>query len=338
MAKVSIIVPIHNAGKYLCSTLESLIHQTLTDIEVILVLDCPTDGSDSIAEKYATKDSRIVIIRNIENLHVGFSRNVGLEIATGEYIGFCDHDDTITTDMFEKLYYKGKETNAEIVVSDYWIACGGKKWYRGIPQSISSTEFIQKQFSALVNFQSAQTNKRLFENNQYIWNHLFQRDLLSKHHIVFPDNRITTFEDRVFLQKVYANAQNVATIPQSFYTHIWHTNNAGASYNFKAIKNVTTYLTDLYHFLLDRECLQREKENYIDCIILSLYTSFRHELRHRSLSHTLRQLIPIRNNHILQTILHQAYPRLKHFQLTKIMFFFMILNPVFRTPHSQNIQ
>ena len=86
--KVSIIVPIYNAGKFLEKCLDTLVNQTLKDIEIILVLDCPTDGSDRIAREYAEKDPRIRLIINEQNLNIGLSRNEGLKIAQGEYIGF----------------------------------------------------------------------------------------------------------------------------------------------------------------------------------------------------------------------------------------------------------
>ena len=94
--KVSIIVPIYNAGKFLEKCLDTLVNQTLKDIEIILVLDCPTDGSDRIAREYAEKDPRIRLIVNEQNLNIGLSRNEGLKIARGEYIGFSDHDDWST--------------------------------------------------------------------------------------------------------------------------------------------------------------------------------------------------------------------------------------------------
>ena len=85
--KVSIIIPVYNAGKYLVRCLDSLVNQTMTDIEIILILDKPTDGSDLVAEEYSHKDKRIKIIANEKNLHIGCSRNVGLKAAQGEYVG-----------------------------------------------------------------------------------------------------------------------------------------------------------------------------------------------------------------------------------------------------------
>lgn len=82
------------------------------------MLDCPTDGTDKVVEEYALKDDRIVVVHNERNLHVSGSRNEGLKVAHGEYIGFSDHDDYRDLRMYELLYEKAKSENAEIVVSD----------------------------------------------------------------------------------------------------------------------------------------------------------------------------------------------------------------------------
>ena len=73
--KISVIIPVYNAGIYLPERIESILNQTLKDIEIIIVLDCPTDGSDKVAESYSRKDERIKLIYNPANLHIGLSRN-----------------------------------------------------------------------------------------------------------------------------------------------------------------------------------------------------------------------------------------------------------------------
>ena len=103
LIKVSVIVPIYNAGENLVRCLDTIVNQTLKDIEIILVLDCPTDGSDVIAKNFAQQDSRIIILENTTNLHIGESRNRGIEIAKGEYLHFSDHDDYRELDMLEKI-------------------------------------------------------------------------------------------------------------------------------------------------------------------------------------------------------------------------------------------
>ena len=114
---VSIIVPVYNAGEHLRPCLDTLVNQTLREIEIICVLDCPTDGSDKTVEEYAAKDNRIVVIRNEQNLNIGESRNVGLRATRGEYIGFSDHDDSRELDMYEKLYNTAEKGAKSIVFS-----------------------------------------------------------------------------------------------------------------------------------------------------------------------------------------------------------------------------
>ena len=93
--KVSVILPIYNVEKYLRQCLDSVVNQTLKDIEIIVIDDCSTDTSLDIIRKIAQKDKRIHIIALKQNSGVAVARNKGMEIATGEYIGLFDHDDVL---------------------------------------------------------------------------------------------------------------------------------------------------------------------------------------------------------------------------------------------------
>lgn len=115
--KVSIIVPVYNVEKYLRRCLDSLVNQTLKDIEIIVVNDGSPDNSQDIIDEYASKYS---IIKSFikENGGVGRARNYGIQKANGEYIGFVDSDDYVKEDMFELLYKKAIEENADYVTCD----------------------------------------------------------------------------------------------------------------------------------------------------------------------------------------------------------------------------
>ncbi len=119
MAKVSVIVPVYNVEKYLEECIESLINQTLTDIEIICINDGSTDNSLKILEELQKKDNRIKII-NQKNSGVSSARNNGIENATGEYIGFVDSDDWIDSDYYEKLYNTAKKYNSDIAAGDMY--------------------------------------------------------------------------------------------------------------------------------------------------------------------------------------------------------------------------
>lgn len=118
--KVSIIVPIYNTEKYLKRCIESIINQTYSNLEVILVNDGSTDDSIKICKEYAKKDSRIILV-NKENGGLSDARNKGLDLATGEYISFVDGDDFIHISMIEELIKVSEAENADIVHCDYEV-------------------------------------------------------------------------------------------------------------------------------------------------------------------------------------------------------------------------
>lgn len=118
MVKVSIIVPTYNVEIYARQCFDSLLGQTLKEIEIILVDDGSTDSSGSICDEYAKADPRITVIHQT-NRGLGLSRNSGLEIARGEYIGFLDSDDCVASNMFRVLYENAKEYDADISYCAY---------------------------------------------------------------------------------------------------------------------------------------------------------------------------------------------------------------------------
>jgi len=125
MPKVSVIIPVFNTEKYLQRCLDSVCNQTLSDIEIICINDASTDNSLEILKEYQKEDERIKIIDLNKNQGAGYSRNRGIEIAKGEYIGFVDSDDFIDLDFYEKLYKKAIETGADVVKSNLnYTECG----------------------------------------------------------------------------------------------------------------------------------------------------------------------------------------------------------------------
>ena len=126
MPKVSVIIPVYNVEKYLSECLDSVVNQTLKDIEIICVNDGSPDGSAAILEEYAQKDNRIKVITQ-ENRGLSEARNSGLKIASGEYIAFLDSDDYIDLKFFEQLYKRGIESNSDVVVCENIYRFSGNK-------------------------------------------------------------------------------------------------------------------------------------------------------------------------------------------------------------------
>lgn len=200
--KVSVIVPIYNVEKYLKKCLTSLINQTLKEIEIICVNDGSTDNSAKILEHFAKNDFRIKVISQ-QNSGLSGARNTGLEIATGEYIGFVDSDDWVDLEFFEKLYITAKENSAD-------ISCAGFK-RRG---KIFST--IRKSFNEVKVYEDINDKvivDKLPEHN-YVWNKIYLRD---KWNFKFQDGRY--FEDMAILIKILYVSKRLVTVPDVYYNY-----------------------------------------------------------------------------------------------------------------------
>ena len=120
MIKASVIVPVYNAGPYLMQCLDSLKGQTLQDIEIICIDDGSTDDSPRILDEYAAEDKRIRVVHK-ENEGLVAARKDGVRLAAGAYIGYVDSDDWVEGEMYERLYEKAEETQADLVTSRYLL-------------------------------------------------------------------------------------------------------------------------------------------------------------------------------------------------------------------------
>lgn len=178
MFKVSVIVPVYNSHNYLSKCIDSLVNQTLKNIEIILVNDGSTDDSLSIMEKYKQKFNNIKII-NKKNGGQSSARNLGLTKASGEYILYIDSDDYIDVKMCEKMYNKAKMNNSDIVLCDYYIVECNKKNRVTIIEDDADNNNI--------------SNQQYFLTPPAPWNKLFKREFLQKNNFKFPEGII--YED-----------------------------------------------------------------------------------------------------------------------------------------------
>ena len=117
MINISVIVPVFNNERYLKRCLDSIIGQSLSNIEIILIDDGSTDKSGKICDMYAVTDKRVKVIHQ-KNAGVSAARNTGISIAVGEYIGFVDSDDWIEKQMYEKMFFEAKRSNSDVVMCD----------------------------------------------------------------------------------------------------------------------------------------------------------------------------------------------------------------------------
>lgn len=275
--KVSVIIPTFNGGAFMKPCLESLCNQTLREIEFILVLDCPTDGSDKVAEEFAAKDDRFVILRNEQNSHIGYSRNRGLQIARGEYIGFSDNDDFCAPDMFEKLYRRAKELDADVVLSNQCSRFEDKDEVYPIPSQEGFD--VREATRTIISTAVMQQDKQSYANIRSVWNQLFRADFLRKHGFEFVDTKKVCNEDTMFCAEVYLQNPRVAVLNETVYYWLQHQTSTLHNYSYTRTENVINYVTRLFGILKREGRFVEMRDAFAECLVRKLYTAFRGELR-----------------------------------------------------------
>lgn len=206
MAKVSVIVPVYNVEKYINRCIDSILNQTIQDLEIILVDDGSTDKSGKICDEYQEKDERIRVIHK-KNGGLSDARNAGEKIATSEYIIFLDSDDYIHREMLETLYTPMKEKNVDLSVCGAWNVYDEEE----IPQYPRIEQFLCTGSEAF---------KFILEGYKIpgaIWNKMIKKEIADK--ISFPVGRI--YEDAFYTLKLIPLVKQVyvTTKPMYYYVH-----------------------------------------------------------------------------------------------------------------------
>ena len=212
MTKLSIIVPVYNVEKYLPKCLESLIKQTLKDIEIICVNDGSMDNSLAILKEFASKDSRIKIIDN-QHQGVAKTRNTGIEQSTGEYIGFVDSDDYIDIDFFEKLYNSATKSNSDIAIASI---LKHKNFF-----NIYNAKYTKEETAITI-----QDKIKLCEDKKhfffYAWNKIYHSGFIKENNIKFSEGQI--YEDVMFAIKALYYSNKIISVYGTKYHYIEHEN------------------------------------------------------------------------------------------------------------------
>lgn len=229
MEKISVIIPVYNDEKYLAQCLDSVLRQTYSNIEIILVDDGSTDSTPELCEKYREKYANIRILHK-KNGGVGSSRNAGLEMATGEYILFVDHDDLLSETHIEELYKLLKKNDADIAVGNFNRFIEEKRAY-GI--WIKEDDYFEKTYTPeewfSVEYETVPYNRSMI----FVvpWGKLYKRSLFEN--IVYPIN--ARVEDDLTTWKIYLLADKIAYMNKAIYTHRIFENSVSAQANKTAV-------------------------------------------------------------------------------------------------------
>ncbi len=208
---ISVIVPVYGAEKYLSKCLDSIIHQTYQELEIILVEDGSPDRSGEICDAYAAKDGRIKAIHQ-ENGGAAVARNAGLDIATGEYIGFIDPDDYISPFFYEELYRALQEQDASIAICDY------QTFAENTEPELQKEAADQTTYEMLCTDQEKIRYSFLekYVHSILLWNKLYKREIWNK--LRMPE--IRAYEDEAVLYKILYEAEKMVYLHKELYFYM----------------------------------------------------------------------------------------------------------------------
>ena len=267
MSKVSIIMPSFNVVPYIRGCMDSVLAQTLSDIEIIVVDADSTDGTREILEQYAQKDSRVVILRQ-DKKSCGYANNKGIKYATGEYIGIVETDDYIAPDMMEKLYQTAKEHDLDMVKANYRSFLGDGDSRLFVNKSIS---LDKEDYEKVIDPQS---DNRFFGWDMYTWTGLYKKEFLEQYHILHNESRGAAFQDVGFWFQTFCYARRVYLMKD--YLYHYRRDNPNAS-----VKNPnrTFVMCDEYQFVKeviskDRQTWERVKPAYYHGLFRSYFVTY----------------------------------------------------------------
>ena len=270
MPKVSIIVPVYNEEEYVSTCLLSLINQTLDDIEIILIDDNSTDNSLNILLDYAKKYPNIKVYHNEKNIGQGASRNRGLSLATGEYIGFVDSDDYIRNTMYEDMYKAVLNNNyPEVVTTEIMFVKDDSYANRDL-------EFLARGKEKIIN--PMLDKNAVISESPAVCNKIFRRDTLKDFYFVED----SLFEDIPFSYTKYMEASKVVSVPSINYFYRRDINRGVSSVNYKE----NNHITDIFQVLDRLESDMRKS---------SRYEVFKDEIRLIQLAYSLIRVEEVNN-------------------------------------------
>jgi len=247
---VSVVIPVYNNEKYLRECLDSVVNQTLKEIEIICVNDGSTDGCADILNQYALKDNRIRVIHK-NNTGYGHSMNVGMAAATGEYIAIVESDDYIEPKMMEILYNIGIREKVDMVKADFACVYGdGENRFKQVCKAFWDKSVYNKIISP---------DDLHFKYRNYVanWAGIYKRDFLNKFNIRHNETPGASYQDVGFWFQVYTQASKIYITDHVFY--MYRQDNPNASVRSKGkVYCICDEMQFVYNFLKEHPELYKK--------------------------------------------------------------------------------
>lgn len=295
--KVSVIIPVYNVKEYLEECLNSVINQTLKDIEILCVDDGSTDGSFDILLKYIKKDSRIKVLRQ-KNQGAGVARNQALKIANGDYLAFLDGDDFYNLDYIEKMYKKSDSTKADIAIcsANRFNTCTCK--FEEMPWALNIKYLPEDKF--VFNYKDMPNYIFNFAQN-WNWNKLYRRSFIKKNKIKFQPLYRTN--DLLFTCMALVKADKIITVQEPLVNY-----RIGMKTNSQSTNHLHPY--DFYKAFSELRKLLIKSGIYKEC---------RQSYRNHALSGLVYNISSIKDDKIKKKVASYLYSYcLKNIDLTNV--------------------
>lgn len=292
--KVSVIVPIYNAEKFIKRCIDSILNQTLKNIEIILIDDGSSDNSGVICDEYQRIDERVKVI-HIQNLGPSNARNIGIAEAKGEYIGFVDSDDYVEKDMYEQLYTQANIFNSQMCCSSFYSDKLNSSTVIKLP--LESNKLLDKNYISLTLVRNiAQSNDAgIFS----LWNKIYRREFLLQQNIWMDITR-SHGEDWVFNLELYKKYSNITYIDKPFYHYLQTDSGLFSIYResfFTLCLDGRIRMLDLFksYGISPNEYIQRTLKFYYEFInqIGKIYSNTTNRIKRKELIDEI-----VKNNHV----------------------------------------
>lgn len=251
---ISIIVPVYNVEKYINKCMDSIINQSLKDIEIIMIDDGSTDRCPEILDKYALEDNRIKVIHQ-KNAGQGAARNKGIDAAKGQFVCFVDADDWIEHNFCELMFNNLQKNNADIIICGRIINYEDSNNRYFIKLDNKITQFIDNDFEEYIK------SGNFFDNTLVVTNKIYKLEMIKAINLKFKDVNEIGSEDTIFNYQILTVTSKIVTIEQCLYNTLARNGSTMRTYRpgyMMRIANLVEYL--------DKWSMQNNYNLYMRCI------------------------------------------------------------------------
>lgn len=328
MIKVSVIIPVYNCEKYISRAIESVLSQTLKDIEIILIDDGSNDDSVKICDEYAKKKDNIKVLHK-KNEGAGMARNDGLKMAEGEFVAFLDSDDYLDSCMYEVLYNKAIKEKAQACF------CGNNKVIDGniiADGNIKDRVFDRKKILKKTIPYVLDGEKKTIEGAIAVWHGIYSLKLIKKYKLSFLNERVFMSEDTIFNLEFFGYAYRIVFVKENLHYQCIIPKSLSRDYSNYSLKPIRAFYYYILQYInshkdIDQEiCLNILRKRCLCQYKIELLKKAKSKEKIQSINKAVEELL---NDKLLQDILKHKKSFIHFLNIKDKIFLFACENDKF---------